>query len=88
MKDVLKELERRREIARAGGGKERIEAQHKRGKLTARERIEIFLDAGSFEEFDTRTSSVPKSASSSVSSRSKAAFSSRLRCSRVSKARG
>ena len=52
MKDVLRELERRRELARAGGGKERIEAQHQRGKLTARERIEIFLDEGSFEEFD------------------------------------
>ncbi len=52
MKDVLKELERRREIARMGGGKARIEAQHARGKLTARERIDIFLDEGSFEEFD------------------------------------
>jgi propionyl-CoA carboxylase beta chain len=52
MKDVLKELERRREIAHAGGGQERIDAQHKRGKLTARERISIFLDEGSFEEFD------------------------------------
>jgi propionyl-CoA carboxylase beta chain len=52
MKDVLAELERRREIARMGGGWARIEAQHKRGKLTARERIEIFLDEGSFEEFD------------------------------------
>ena len=52
MKDVLKELERRREIARLGGGKARIDAQHGRGKLTARERIEIFLDEGSFEEFD------------------------------------
>ena len=52
MKDVLKELERRREIARAGGGKARVEAQHAKGKLTARERIEIFLDEGSFEEFD------------------------------------
>ena len=52
MKDVLKELERRREIARMGGGKARIDAQHERGKLTARERIEIFLDEGSFEEFD------------------------------------
>lgn len=52
MKDVLKELERRREIARMGGGKDRIEAQHRKGKLTARERIEIFLDEGSFEEFD------------------------------------
>src|SRR6478752_10762345 len=52
MKDVLKELERRREIARMGGGQVRIDAQHKKGKLTARERIEIFLDEGSFEEFD------------------------------------
>jgi propionyl-CoA carboxylase beta chain len=52
MKDVLIELERRRNIAREGGGKVRIEAQHKRGKLTARERIDIFLDEGSFEEFD------------------------------------
>ncbi|RUX17023.1 acyl-CoA carboxylase subunit beta, partial [Mesorhizobium sp. M2A.F.Ca.ET.037.01.1.1] len=52
MKDVLKELERRRDIARMGGGKDRIEAQHKKGKLTARERIEVFLDEGSFEEFD------------------------------------
>jgi propionyl-CoA carboxylase beta chain len=52
MKDVLKELERRREMARAGGGKARIEAQHARGKLTARERIEVFLDEDSFEEFD------------------------------------
>ncbi len=52
MKDVLKELERRREVARLGGGPERIAAQHKRGKLTARERISVFLDEGSFEEFD------------------------------------
>jgi propionyl-CoA carboxylase beta chain len=52
MKDVLVELERRREIARAGGGQARIDAQHRRGKLTARERIDIFLDEGSFEEFD------------------------------------
>ncbi|WP_264861378.1 carboxyl transferase domain-containing protein, partial [Klebsiella pneumoniae] len=50
--DVLIELERRRTIAREGGGRARIEAQHKRGKLTARERIDIFLDEGSFEEFD------------------------------------
>jgi hypothetical protein len=52
MKNVLQELERRREIARAGGGPARVEAQHRKGKLTARERIEIFLDEGSFEEFD------------------------------------
>ena len=52
MKDVLKELERRRDIARMGGGQERIAAQHKHGKLTARERIDVLLDEGSFEEFD------------------------------------
>ncbi len=52
MKDILDRLEKRREEARLGGGKARIEAQHKRGKLTARERIELLLDKGSFEEFD------------------------------------
>ncbi len=52
MQDILKELEERRRQARAGGGKRRIEAQHARGKLTARERIELLLDEGSFEEFD------------------------------------
>ncbi len=52
MKDVLEELDRRRRTARLGGGQARIDAQHARGKLTARERIAVFLDAGSFEEFD------------------------------------
>jgi propionyl-CoA carboxylase beta chain len=52
MKEVLEELEIRRERARAGGGTARTEAQHKRGKLTARERLELLLDDGSFEEFD------------------------------------
>src|SRR5918996_1218712 len=52
MKDVLKELGRRRNMARMGGGQARIDAQHKKGKLTARERIDVFLDKGSFEEFD------------------------------------
>src|SRR5512147_3291228 len=52
MKDILDRLEKRREEARLGGGTARIEAQHKRGKLTARERIELILDKGSFEEFD------------------------------------
>ena len=52
MKDVLEELERRRAVARLGGGEARIAAQHKRGKLTARERIDLLLDEGSFEEFD------------------------------------
>ena len=52
MKEVVEELERRRANARLGGGLKRIEAQHNRGKLTARERIELLMDDGSFEEFD------------------------------------
>ncbi|MCK0096342.1 acyl-CoA carboxylase subunit beta [Yoonia sp. F2084L] len=52
MMDVLQELETRREAARLGGGEKRIAAQHSKGKLTARERIELLLDDGSFEEFD------------------------------------
>ena len=52
MKDILDRLEKRRQQARAGGGDKRVEAQHKRGKLTARERVELLLDKGSFEEFD------------------------------------
>ncbi|MEM9709043.1 MAG: acyl-CoA carboxylase subunit beta [Pseudomonadota bacterium] len=46
------QLEERRVAARAGGGQRRIDAQHARGKLTARERIEVLLDEDSFEEFD------------------------------------
>ena len=52
MKDILQELEDRRGAARVGGGQKRIDAQHSKGKLTARERIELLLDEGSFEEFD------------------------------------
>ena len=52
MKDILAELERRRAEARAGGGARRIAAQHAKGKLSARERIDLLLDEGSFEEFD------------------------------------
>ncbi len=52
MKHILQELEARRDRARAGGGPARIEAQHAKGKLTARERIELLLDPNSFEEFD------------------------------------
>ena len=48
MKDILSELEDRRSAARLGGGQRRIDAQHGRGKLTARERIELLLDEGSF----------------------------------------
>ena len=52
MREILEELERRREAARQGGGQKRIEAQHAKGKLTARERIGVLLDEGSFEEWD------------------------------------
>ncbi|MEM8759503.1 MAG: acyl-CoA carboxylase subunit beta, partial [Pseudomonadota bacterium] len=52
MKEILDELETRRAEARLGGGQKRNDAQHARGKLTARERIEVLLDEGSFEEFD------------------------------------
>ena len=52
MKDILQELSDRREVAWQGGGEKRIAAQHSKGKLTARERIELLLDDGSFEEFD------------------------------------
>ncbi|WP_102222710.1 acyl-CoA carboxylase subunit beta [Acidimangrovimonas sediminis] len=52
MKDILQQLETQRAEARLGGGEKRIEAQHAKGKLTARERIELLLDEGSFEEFD------------------------------------
>ncbi len=51
MKEILVELEQRRARARLGGGTARIEAQHALGKLTARERIEVLLDEGSFEEY-------------------------------------
>ncbi len=52
MQGILAELEARRAAARAGGGARRIAAQHAKGKLTARERVELLLDEGSFEEFD------------------------------------
>lgn len=52
IQDKIKELLELRDKARKGGGEKRIESQHKKGKLTARERIDILLDEGSFEEFD------------------------------------
>ena len=52
MEDILNELETRREKARIGGGQKRIDTQHSKGKLTARERIELLVDEGSFEEWD------------------------------------
>jgi len=52
MQDILRQLEEKRRKARLGGGEKRIEAQHSKGKLTARERIDMLLDEGSFEEYD------------------------------------
>ena len=52
MQDILEQLEQRRQEARLGGGVKRIEAQHAKGKLTARERLDVLLDEGSFEEYD------------------------------------
>ncbi len=48
----INELIEKRAKARMGGGEKRIESQHAKGKLTARERIELLLDDDSFEEFD------------------------------------
>ena len=50
--DKIKQLIDLRERARKGGGEKRIEVQHSKGKHTARERIQILLDQGSFEEYD------------------------------------
>jgi propionyl-CoA carboxylase beta chain len=52
MQEILKQLEAKRAAARAGGGQKRVDAQHAKGRLTARERIELLLDPGSFEEWD------------------------------------
>src|SRR5438067_4480472 len=52
MSDILQRLDEKREAARAGGGARRVKAQHDKGKLTARERLEVLLDPGSFEEWD------------------------------------
>ncbi len=51
--NVINQLEAKREEARLGGGQKRIDVQHAKGKLTARERVSVLLDQGSFEEFDT-----------------------------------
>jgi propionyl-CoA carboxylase beta chain len=52
MEDILRQLEEKRASARAGGGVRRVQAQHAKGKLTARERLEVLLDPNSFEEYD------------------------------------
>ena len=51
-REKLEDLRQRRERALLGGGEERIAAQHKKGKLTARERLDLLLDAGTFQELD------------------------------------
>ena len=50
--EKFRELDERLEAARKGGGEERLERQHKAGKLTARERLDLLLDEGSFREID------------------------------------
>ena len=52
MQKIIEALEVRREEARLGGGQKRIDTQHAKGKLTARERLDVLLDPGSFEEYD------------------------------------
>ncbi len=52
MQEIIRQLEEKRAAARQGGGQKRIDTQHAKGKLTARERIEVLLDDGSFEEYD------------------------------------
>ena len=52
MQDIIRQLEEKRAAARLGGGQRRIDMQHGKGKLTARERLELLLDPNSFEEYD------------------------------------
>src|ERR1700757_2562179 len=52
MQSIIRQLEEKRAAAELGGGQRRIDTQHAKGKLTARERIELLLDPGSFEEWD------------------------------------
>ena len=52
MHDIIRQLDEKRAAARLGGGQKRINAQHAKGKLTARERIELLFDPDSFEEWD------------------------------------
>src|SRR6478609_164642 len=52
MHNIIEALEARRDDARLGGGQKRIDTQHAKGKLTARERLDVLLDPGSFEEYD------------------------------------
>ena len=52
IQDKLEELQRKRAEAEQGGGAERVQAQHEKGKMTARERLDVLLDPGTFVELD------------------------------------
>ncbi len=52
MSEIIEQLEKKRALAKLGGGEARINAQHAKGKLTARERMDVLLDEDSFEEWD------------------------------------
>ena len=52
MSEIIEQLEKKRALAKLGGGEARINAQHAKGKLTARERLDVLLDEDSFEEWD------------------------------------
>ena len=52
MTEIIRQLQAKRAQARSGGGTRRVQSQHDKGKLTARERLEVFLDPDSFEEWD------------------------------------
>ena len=59
MSSTIAELDRRRTAAHMGGGQKRIDAQHAKGRLTARERLDVLLDEGSFEEVDAFVEQMP-----------------------------
>jgi len=63
---MLQRLEEMRAASRAGGGEARVKRQHERGKLTARERLEVLLDADSFDEWDAFVAMVRGAAPSPV----------------------
>ena len=52
MRDIIQQLDEKRAAARVGGGQRRVSVQHGKGKLSARERVELLFDEGSFEEWD------------------------------------
>ena len=61
MKALVEDLHERREKAKLGGGEEKIALQHERGKLTARERIDLLVDPGTFVELGIQAGPTPRS---------------------------